>query len=128
MLVFNFPAPDPLNGKQLAAEVEAAGYGPVEVSFIPDAEGGPQVCLRGASLTMSASAVVAAHVGAVPPAQLNEAALRLKAETALALNSEFLGLAGPTQAQTLAQVKMLTKECSALIRLFIRKFDSMEGT
>ena len=47
---------------------------------------------------------------------------------ALAANATFLALAVPTNAQTLAQVQTLTKECSALIRLLLQQFDSVAGT
>ena len=46
--------------------------------------------------------------------------LHVKARAALTANATFLALAAPTNAQTLAQVKTLTRECSALIRLLLR--------
>jgi hypothetical protein len=53
-------------------------------------------------------------------AEVVELDLHAKARAALAANATFLALAAPTNAQTLAQVKTLTRECSALIRLLIR--------
>jgi hypothetical protein len=42
--------------------------------------------------------------------------LRTKMRAALADNATFLALASPTQAQTLAQVRRLTRQTNALIR------------
>lgn len=51
-----------------------------------------------------------------------------KATQALATNATFLALASPTHAQTLAQVKALTRENTAIIRLLLNKLDTDEGT
>lgn len=45
--------------------------------------------------------------------------LHSKARAALAVNQTFLDRAAPTNAQTLAQVQRLTRECSAIIRLLV---------
>lgn len=45
--------------------------------------------------------------------------LHARARQAIVDNQAFLALASPTNAQTLAQVKRLTRECSALIRLLL---------
>jgi hypothetical protein len=58
----------------------------------------------------------------------NLATLQQKAQAALAANQTFLNLATPTNAQTLAQVQMLTRECTALIRIVISALDSTAGT
>lgn len=65
---------------------------------------------------------------AVLAAEANELALRAQAATALATNVTFLALAAPTNAQTVAQVRALTRECSTLIRLLVRLLDSTDGT
>lgn len=61
-------------------------------------------------------------------ASTNDADLRTKASQALTVNATFLALAAPTNAQTTAQVKALTRETSALIRLTIRALDTVTGT
>lgn len=72
---------------------------------------------------------VGTDVVEIPTAQdINLAALQSRASAALAVNATFLGIASPTNAQTLAQVKVLTKECSALIRLLLGLLDSTDGT
>ena len=58
----------------------------------------------------------------------NESDLVAKAKSALATNAAFLALSAPTNAQTLAQVKALTREVSALIRLGTRELLSTGGT
>lgn len=50
--------------------------------------------------------------------------LQDKAVAALQKNDAFLGLNNPTNAQTLAQVKVLTRENNALIRLLLRRLDA----
>lgn len=53
-----------------------------------------------------------------------ESKVRQRAEQALQTNTDFLALDPPTNAQVLAQVRALTQEASALIRLVLRRFDS----
>lgn len=78
-------------------------------------------------ITDAAGIVVGQDVEAVPtPAMLNEATLLDRAAQALTVNRAFLDLASPTNAQTLAQVKALTRQVSALIRLQLRALDDIE--
>jgi hypothetical protein len=51
-----------------------------------------------------------------------------RAAAALTANAAFLAIASPTNAQTLAQVKALTRECSGLIRMALNEFDTTDGT
>jgi hypothetical protein len=60
--------------------------------------------------------------------KINADGLRAKAAQALATNADFLALASPTNAQTLAQVKTLTRECNAVIRLLLGHLDTTDGT
>jgi hypothetical protein len=61
-------------------------------------------------------------------AEANEATIRARAELALDSNAAFLDLGAPTNAEALAQIKRLTRECNGLIRLVLRQLDTTEGT
>ncbi len=54
----------------------------------------------------------------------DETTLRDRATSALATNTTYLALATPTNAQVVAQVKALTQQVNALIRLAVRALDS----
>jgi hypothetical protein len=58
----------------------------------------------------------------------NRAKLQNRANAFLTENAKFIALGAPTNAQTLAQVQHLTKECSALIRLSLALFDDITDT
>lgn len=58
----------------------------------------------------------------------NQSALQQKAQTALAANETFLGIAAPTNAQAVAQMQALTRQVDALIRLAVNALDSTTGT
>lgn len=60
--------------------------------------------------------------------EANRATLRERTKQALAANATFLALASPTNAQTLAQVRALTRECTALISLLLNHVDDISGT
>ena len=64
----------------------------------------------------------------VAPEQTNSADLRAKAEQALSANATYLALANPTNAQNLAQIQRLTRECSGVIRLLIGRLEDTAGT
>jgi hypothetical protein len=56
----------------------------------------------------------------------NEDAIRTAARQALAVNRTFLDLASPTNAQTLAQVKHLTRVANGLLRIELADFASAD--
>lgn len=56
----------------------------------------------------------------------NAATIRAQANTALINNRSFLALASPTNAQTLNQVKALTRQNQGLIRLALQLLDGTE--
>lgn len=58
----------------------------------------------------------------------NAQTLRDKARQALDANAAFLAKPTPTQAETLAHVRTLTRESTALIRLLLGALDSTDGT
>lgn len=61
-------------------------------------------------------------------ADVNIATLQSKASAALTLNATFLAIGSPTNAQTLAQVQLLTRENSTIIRLLLGSLDTTAGT
>lgn len=65
-----------------------------------------------------------------PPsaADANGMTLHQRAASALAANVAYLALSSPTAAQVSAQVGVLTKECTALIRLALGLLDSTAGS
>lgn len=56
--------------------------------------------------------------------QEREQAIRSKAIQALQANAAFLAKPTPTNAEVVAQVKLLTRECNALIRLVLNQLDT----
>lgn len=58
----------------------------------------------------------------------NEADLMAKARNAITGNKNFLAIASPTNAQTVAQVKALTRQMNAMIRLEVRDLLDTSGT
>lgn len=58
----------------------------------------------------------------------NETDLRTKVISALAANDTYRAIASPTNAQVIAQVDKLTRECSGIIRLLLSQLDTTAGT
>ena len=79
-----------------------------------------------AATKAAALAVVAAQPDVV--AAVNEKTLLDKAKTALTANATFLAIATPTNAQVSAQVKALTRQVNALIKLAARDLADTTGT
>lgn len=58
----------------------------------------------------------------------NRRALIDKAQAALTSNDTYLARTAPTTAQNTAQVKALTRQVNALIRLTVKALDTTSGT
>ena len=61
-------------------------------------------------------------------AAVNEKTLLDKIGTALTNNATYLAIASPSAAQNTAQVKALTRQVNALMRLAGRQLDNVTGT
>ena len=57
---------------------------------------------------------------------LNKLTIEEQALVALKKNKTFLSLASPTNAQSLAQIKALTRQNNAIIRLLLNKLDEID--
>lgn len=64
----------------------------------------------------------------VPDSLANADTLRERARQALTANTNYLALSNPTNAQNVAQIQRLTRECSGLIRLLLDQVDDISGT
>lgn len=58
----------------------------------------------------------------------NETTIRQRMGLALATNDAYIARAAPTNAQTIAQVKALSRQNNAIIRLLLRQLDSVNNT
>lgn len=74
-----------------------------------------------AAQTIAREAAVAAEAQSA-----NRRTIEQAATDALAANRAFLALASPTNAQTLAQVKALTRQNQALIRIVLNRLDGTD--
>ena len=61
-------------------------------------------------------------------ATANEQAIQDKAFKALTANDNYRAIVGPTNAQVVAQVDLLTREVSGTIRLLLGLFNTTTGT
>ena len=120
---------DPMNPADLAQKIATS----LSLATIPNVDIDPtQIIVTGAGVTEAGrsamqtviSAYVLDPVGAGGPS----AVLASRARAALIANATFLALGSPTNAQTLAQVQLLTKECNGIIRLLLGVLDSTSGT
>lgn len=64
--------------------------------------------------------------GEIPPERANRTTIETQATQALDTNRTFLANASPTNAQTLAQVKALTRQNNGLIRLLLNRLDGTD--
>lgn len=79
-------------------------------------------------LEITAAQARAAAAGPEATAETNRRALLAKAQNALTANATYLAINSPTTAQNTAQIKALTRQMNALIRLTVKALDSTSGT
>lgn len=104
----------PINLDQLTTELGGAG-----LSMSDD--GSERTITTDQVDQATLDSAVTAHVAI--DEQGNENTIRDQALTALQTNRDFLAIASPTNAQTLAEVKALARQANGLIRLALDKFD-----
>lgn len=92
------------------------------------AEDGTTVTSHNPAVTKETLAsAIAAHVAPDQTARsANKATIQSRAESALENNRTFLAITSPTNAQIVAQVKALTRQNNALIRLALGRFDAID--
>lgn len=79
-----------------------------------------------ATLKLTAERAMSDEEVATLTAAENERTIDDRVRKALEVNKTFLALASPTNAQTLAQVKALTRQVSGIIRILVREFGEVE--
>lgn len=83
----------------------------------------------GTHTMLTDAAITAGYTFPAPPvAQVNAQTLQAKAGAAVDANNTYLAIASPTNAQVVAQVNRLTRECSAVIKLLLNQTDDTAGT
>jgi hypothetical protein len=60
------------------------------------------------------------------PEQVNRDTIIEQAVTALQNNRDFIDLTAPTNAESLAQIKALTRQTNGIIRLILDRFDGTD--
>lgn len=60
--------------------------------------------------------------------RVNADALRVKLQNALTANAAYLALVTPTNADVVAQVRLLTRECNGIMRMVGNWLDTTTGT
>lgn len=108
----------PINLSQLASEVGAplAAHAQGDTTHV--------TCSSPTVTQATLQAALESHVAI--DEQGNRATLEQRARTAMAANATYLARTSPTQAQTVAQVRLLTQECQALIRLVLGQLNSTD--
>lgn len=127
--MLTFTAPATVNGRLLAADLQAANI-PSRVALNGDV-------LELLDLTESdratAQPVIDGHATKAADEQTrlqtqqsSAAIIRDRAQQALDANKTFLAITSPSNAQVVAQVKALARQNNALIRLLLGRFDGTD--
>lgn len=120
---------DPMSPDQLADQIATA----LSLSTLPNVDITPtQIIVTHPNVTGANTAAIQALIAAYVLDPTWQGGVRgqllAKAANALAANATFLALPAPNNAQVIAQVQLLTREVSALIRLAADRLDSTAGT
>lgn len=86
---------------------------------------------KGAAITVTATPATTAQAqgfAAAAAADANASSLKAKAGQALTANANFLAITSPSAGQVANQVKALTRQMNALIRLVTKRLDDTAGT
>lgn len=124
--------PWPIDTSRLADELRVEfGLASIPAISVRNPQGGieGEAVLPDSMDRARAEAVLAAQPNADEVAadrSANESTIRQRADAALQANRDFLALASPTNAQTLAQVKALTRQNNGLIRLILNRLDGTD--
>ena len=76
--------------------------------------------------TPSELAVIETARQVIVQQETNRKTIEQQAKTALATNKTFLAITSPTNAQTLAQTKALTRQMNGVIRLLLNQLDETD--
>lgn len=123
---------DPMNPGHLARQIQAS----LNLPTPPNVDIDPQsIVVSHANVAEANRAAIQALISAyvydqteakLPPG--NEGVLLAKARQALAANASFLANPSPNNASVVAQVRALTRENNALIRLLLGQLDDVSDT
>lgn len=92
-------------------------------SYVKYTDKGVQESSRPYTAKENAEADARAQVNVITA---NRTAIETQAATTLAANKAFVGIASPTNAQSAAQVKALTRQVNGIIRLVLGKLDASD--
>jgi hypothetical protein len=102
--------------------------GPGEAEMAPVGEGYEWVDVTGIDPMPAASWTYDGTTFSEPVTDVNRKTLVGKMQGARNSNANFMGLSSPTNAQLAAQVKSLTRQVNALMRITANELDTIDDT
>lgn len=129
MIAYTFPSATPdLRDRARAVATALAPLVPAGISYTDAAV----IVTMDAPLTAQQQAAVeaaalAANADPNAPWRARDT-IAERAAAALTANDAYLAIANPSQAQAIAQVRVLTRECSGVIRLLLDRTETTDGT